>query len=76
MALARVMIGLQNGVLTKPLQPYNLKAYAIANAFWKNFPRNQDITAVQQNYLPDISPFLKIIFTSERQLPENTARLR
>jgi hypothetical protein len=73
MALARVMIGLQNGLLTKPLQLYNPKLCANANAFWKNFPRIQDITAVQQNYLPNISLFLKLISPEGRQLLENAA---
>jgi hypothetical protein len=59
MAFAVVMIGLQNGVLTKPLQTYNLKPCAIANAFWKIFPQFQDITAVQQNYISAFAAFLK-----------------
>jgi hypothetical protein len=37
MAFAEVMIGLQNGLLTKPLQTYNLKPCANANAFLEKF---------------------------------------
>lgn len=37
MARAEVMIGLQNGLFTKPLEVYNLKQCANANAFLEKF---------------------------------------